>query len=115
METDNTEAPQEENGLTIPERVQLRFEAEAFKNEVEEYRSDLRAEISEMRKPTFFELAGLYTEFAVKIAQLGVSQNPPGTFTRPDGFVAFIHVWLPIWITNDTVTEFYVSAPQRLH
>jgi hypothetical protein len=116
METERLEGPQEEqplaNSAKIPDEVQRRFEADEFRTEVEKLRKDLRDSISEIRTPTFWDLAGLFNEFAVGLALLAARVNPRASFRHPHRHVAFLKVWLPMWVKDEALKEWSASAPE---
>ncbi len=115
METEGTEDPLEEeplaNSFQVPGDVQRRFEADEFKTEVGKLQKDLRDGIGEIGTPTFYDLAGLFKDFAVGLALLAARVNPPSSFRHPHRHVAFVEVWLPMWVKDESLKTWAASAP----
>jgi hypothetical protein len=117
MENNSVEGPEETqpraNNFEIPDEVQQRFETDQFKAEVEKLRKDLRDGIGEIQTPTFFDLAGLFNEFAVRLALHAAHVNPRASFRHLDRQFAFLNVWLPMWVKGEVLKEWSASAPQE--
>jgi hypothetical protein len=116
MDSNSVEGPEEAqprgNKFEIPGEVKQRFETDQFKAEVEKLRKDLRHSIGEIPSPTFFDLAGLFNEFAVGLALHAAHVNPRTSFRHLDRQFAFLNVWLPMWVKEEVLKEWSASAPQ---
>jgi hypothetical protein len=97
--------------VQIPPGDRQRFEAKHLRTEVEALKKDLRGDISEIRCPEAWDLAGLFAEFAVKLCLAGARANPPASFRHPDRHVAFLKVWLPMWVEEEALKEWVATAP----